>query len=755
MLCVCLRRIPLRTFTSVVFFLLLHSLAYSQALVYFAGDPEEKFGSVSFESISRNYVDLSDPSVRYSSRGAISPYQTVFDFNAISADGSTIVGAQEDARNVDEAHIWTEEFGFESLNLNAKPSSRIFRDSVALDVSGDGGVVVGYVQDREGARAFRWTREGGAVKLGTLEQEGAVDSFAYAVSDDGDVVAGVSFGRTYEAFRWTRQTGMIGLGSLVGTEGFSWAYGISGDGKVVVGKATDGSPRLRWHAFRWTKEEGMHRIVPENDVFTGSRATDASYSGSVVVGIVESTHYRFRKATKAHPNGDVAFRWTKSGGLQLLGRLTNDARYSIANAVSSDGSTVVGTSDYHLGNGRFRPEAFIWTEERGMERLADVLMDAGIDLTDIVIGYATGISGDGERIIGYLQRGEEADSYLAILTPDGLAGLLGLTDFAASVEGISEVGGSAASLALRGAGDMMFVANSFQPDQKPVDVASLEWSGLGNDLSFRAFTLGQGLIGLTEDGEGVSGAIGLMGGSQELGLSAGLALQGQYIEQTGGLNDSHAESHGIGPTASIRYAPGKEGVSLTLTGNYSFLDADTERRYRNGAAIDTAFGNTDGFSFGGEFQAGWRFGFGSDVTAMPYVAYQAQHAQLDAYNETGAPFAGSMSEQDTTIRKAKLGALGAWRVSDAFSLTGGLEFAYVDEDVSHAGLNVAALGAGTFGGTGGNRDYGVATVGLGAAYDVNERIKVFGSIDVTKALSSDADDQDIIGGRLGVSVALF
>ena len=393
-----------------------------------------------------------------------------------------------------------------------------------------------------------------------------------------------------------------------------------------------------------------------------------------------------------------------------------------------------------------------------MESLADVLKEAGVDLTEIALESASGISGDGERVIGVLLRNNRFEYFLAVLTPDETdepAGLLIPTDFAASVEGISEVGGSTAALALRGAGDMMFVANSFRPDAKPVDVASLDWTGLENDLSFRAFTLGQGLIGLTEDGEGVSGAIGLMGGSYDLGLSAGIALQGQYIGQTGGLNESRAESDGIGPTAFVRYAPGDEGVSLTLTGNYHFLDADTERRYRNGAAIDTAVGKTDGYSFGGELQAGWRFGFGDDVTAMPYLSYQTQHAQLDAYDESGAPFAGSMSEQETTIRKAKLGALGAWRISPEFALTGGVEFAYVDEDVSHAGLNVAALGAGTFGGTGGNRDYGVATLGIGGAYDVNERIKIFGSVDVTKALSSDADDQDIIGGRLGVSVSLF
>ncbi|MEM7211126.1 MAG: autotransporter outer membrane beta-barrel domain-containing protein [Pseudomonadota bacterium] len=399
--------------------------------------------------------------------------------------------------------------------------------------------------------------------------------------------------------------------------------------------------------------------------------------------------------------------------------------------------------------------AFLWTEESGLVRLSDVLAEAGVDMTGVKLASADAISADGDRIVGTLERQGQTDGYIAVLSASSLAGLLGLADFSSSVEGISEISGSATALSLRGAGDLMFGANSFRFAPGSTDVASLDWSGPGSGFSVKAFALGQGVLGFSEDASGASGAIGVVGGHHDLGLSAGLALQGQYITQTGGQNDSEATSDAIGPAAFVRYAPGESGLSLTATANYGVLNADIERRYSNGAAVETAMGETDGFSVGGEAQVGWRFAFGGDVTVMPYAAYQIQHVELDAYDESGATFTGRMSGQETTIRKAKLGLMGGWQVHPDVRLSGSVEFAHVDEDVSNASLNVAALGTGSFGGTGGDRDYGLATVGIGASYSVNDRVDLFGAVDVTKALRSAIDDQDHVGLRLGISIELF
>jgi uncharacterized membrane protein len=52
----------------------------------------------------------------------------------------------------------------------------------------------------------------------------------------------------FEAFRWSTEGGMVGLGDFPGGIEHSYAYGVSGDGRVVVGR---GYSELGSEAFRW------------------------------------------------------------------------------------------------------------------------------------------------------------------------------------------------------------------------------------------------------------------------------------------------------------------------------------------------------------------------------------------------------------------------------------------------------------------------------------------------------------------------
>ncbi len=121
--------------------------------------------------------------------------------------------------------------------------------------------------------------------LGTL---GGSTSYAYGVSADGTVVVGraVNASGQFRAFRWTQATGMQDLGTLGGST--SYAYGVSADGTVVVGRAVNASNQFR--AFRWTQATGMQDLNQTYaSLLTGGSYLDVAHAispdGHYIVGL--------------------------------------------------------------------------------------------------------------------------------------------------------------------------------------------------------------------------------------------------------------------------------------------------------------------------------------------------------------------------------------------------------------------------------------------------------------------------------------
>jgi probable HAF family extracellular repeat protein len=145
------------------------------------------------------------------------------------------------------------------------------------------------------------------------------------VSADGKVIVGSSSShRGSEAFRWEGGR-MTGLGMLQGGRD-SAAFGVSAEGRVVVGKALDRAGVQQ--AFRW--EDG---VMVRLGSLPGGRDTSIAFAvsseGSTIVGKANS-----------HA-GPQAFRW-KAGVFEALGDLEGGAFRSFAFAVSADGKVVVG-----------------------------------------------------------------------------------------------------------------------------------------------------------------------------------------------------------------------------------------------------------------------------------------------------------------------------------------------------------------------------------------------------------------------------
>lgn len=162
---------------------------------------------------------------------------------------------------------------------------------------------------------------------------------------------------------------------------------ISGDGTAVVGEVFlldryklsigDLSGALRSSGFVWDATNGMTQLHPS--LAYSSTANAVSYDGSVVVGSIDNA------------NGTEAYRWTSSG-LVGLGDLAGGRFYSSSMDVSNDGLTVAGFGDVGALSGNPLFEAFKWTSASGMVGLGRP------SSTESSVGIA--ISGDGSTIVG-------------------------------------------------------------------------------------------------------------------------------------------------------------------------------------------------------------------------------------------------------------------------------------------------------------------------------------------------------------------
>ena len=306
----------------------------------------------------------------------------------ISTDGLTVVGS----RSGSDAFRWTASSGVTGLgDFSGGPYM-----SNAYGVSADGSVVAGTGTNGPSSsdtEAFRWTSNGGMVGLGDLPG-GAFASEAFGVSADGSVIVGSgttdlgSWGNdTTEAFRWTTDGGMVRLGSLQGGGPSSVARGVSSNGSVAIGYANNGTGN---EAFRWTDASGM---IGLNNLSGGAYQSEGfavSSDGSVVVGKYNSA---------SNPFEYNAFRWTNDTGMVSLGDLIGHEFLSEAFGVSADGSVIVGKTSTAGGGSH----AFIWDETNGKRRLKSILeTDFGLDLSDwLRLDTASSISDDGSVIVGW------------------------------------------------------------------------------------------------------------------------------------------------------------------------------------------------------------------------------------------------------------------------------------------------------------------------------------------------------------------
>jgi probable HAF family extracellular repeat protein len=293
--------------------------------------------------------------------------------------------------------------------------------SRAYGVSENGSVIVG---DFSGG-PFRW-EDGIGVEYSYTGKPNFIFQSPYMrsvrdVSDDGSTIVGYGFftgtvqSTTPEPMVWSSSSGLMVIQNPFlydpNTSLLSSAFGVSADGEYVVGNINYGSfstsgDVTNYEAFRWSESGGTELLGFLPRTFSPgfppprvSVASDISSNGSVVVGYGDTD------------TGVESFRWTEAEGMVGIGKL--NGKSTLANAVSADGSVVVGATGAPF-------QAFIWDINNGIRDLKSVLEnDYGADLSGWSLEQATGISGDGRIVVGNARNpfGRE-EAFLVYLSPD-------------------------------------------------------------------------------------------------------------------------------------------------------------------------------------------------------------------------------------------------------------------------------------------------------------------------------------------------
>jgi probable HAF family extracellular repeat protein len=295
--------------------------------------------------------------------------------NAISADGSTVVGSTASTLGT-EAFRWTPGGGMVGLGDLAGGDFR----SLAFDVSADGSAIVGRgkaasLDSQSGVdRAFRWTEAAGMQQFTTEELDVTVNT-SRRVSRDGETVFGDGTRRTGPGmfqtepilFRWTEATKAQAIDTLY--PDYEWAFPIS-PGNAIWAAYDDFPVAMRNYVLLDTSGQ-TPQVVEQYPAFPTNVSPQpagrevpalATDDGSIVFG-------RVRAEQGGDPKVVVEQVFVDDHGLRTV--LTAGNTDSSPRAITDDGQMLLGQT------GVF---GWVWTRAGGLKQLLDFFVnDHGLD----------------------------------------------------------------------------------------------------------------------------------------------------------------------------------------------------------------------------------------------------------------------------------------------------------------------------------------------------------------------------------------
>jgi probable HAF family extracellular repeat protein len=455
-------------------------------------------------------------------------------------------------------------------------------------------------------------------------------SCATGISADGLTIVGWGFNAAYnsgqgreEAFY--HRAGSINNFTAVFNAYASKAAGVSSNGNLIVGSFADDFANINiMQGFIYEVSVGVTN-VDASGTFSAAglnftSLTAISGNGQIAVG------YAFNDTVSSTPSDARAFSYARagSGTFTDLGKLGGAFSWSIARAVSNDGSVIVGQSSNLAG----KSEAFVY-QSGAMTGLG--FLGTG-DESD-----ATGVSADGQVIVGYsriLAGGAARHAFVyanqTMLDAD---------------EWLSSLNGPGSILAMTTNLNLLPLEGAHH---RPL----MSYDSMGKQS--QAWATGDfGTSSRQVDQHKTSGEIGASQtyGDFVLGLAAGHASLNQDLAFGGNASIS---GNYLLAEADYRLADKESIASLVLMrGDWS---ADTTRGYATGGGTDTSTGTTGLKTTSARLRLdGPAQKFVSAVSATPFVSYTVTRTTADAYAEAGGSFPASFAAQEHTAQEGRLG----------------------------------------------------------------------------------------------------
>ena len=193
----------------------------------------------------------------------------------------------------------------------------------------------------------------------------------------------------YRAYRWS-----TGAGFDVFGPSDTFAFGVSGDGSVVVGDMTVNDVDV---AFQWSVGTRTFQTLALPSGWAACYANNVSSDGLVVVGDCYITNLQ-----------RVAVRWV-AGTLYQLGYLQSNPNDARTVAASTDGSVILANTEALV------PEPWIWDAVNGVRSLTSILAAANGDVSQWSDLRASAMSADGKTVIGSGRLADTFTSFIARL----------------------------------------------------------------------------------------------------------------------------------------------------------------------------------------------------------------------------------------------------------------------------------------------------------------------------------------------------